>query len=90
MRKILAIAQKEFSSAFHSWLGVLMAALFFVASGAFFVILVLNYVKISMNPQQYVFWVFRLTRCRVVPRWIRTGTPFTKMVRIFPVRRIPR
>ncbi len=53
MRKILAIAQKEFSSAFHSWLGVLMAALFFVASGAFFVILVLNYVKISMNPQQY-------------------------------------
>ncbi len=53
MRKILAIAQKEFSSSFHSWLGVLMAALFFVASGAFFVILVLNYAKISMNPQQY-------------------------------------
>lgn len=53
MRKILTIAQKEFASCFHSWLGVLMASLFFLASGIFFVILVLNYSKISMNPQQY-------------------------------------
>jgi ABC-2 type transport system permease protein len=53
VRKIWAIAQKEFSRAFHSWLGVLMASFFFLVSGAFFVILVLNYVKISMNPQQY-------------------------------------
>lgn len=30
-----------------------MAVLFFLASGIFFVILVLSYVKISMNPQQY-------------------------------------
>lgn len=40
-------------SAFHSWLGVLVASLFFMASGIFFVLLVLNYSKISMNPQQY-------------------------------------
>jgi len=53
MRKVLTIARKEFSGCFHSWLGVLMAALFFLASGIFFVILVLNYSKISMNPQQY-------------------------------------
>jgi ABC-2 type transport system permease protein len=53
MRKILTIAHKELSSCFHSWLGVLMAVLFFLVSGAFFVILVLNYAKISMNPQQY-------------------------------------
>jgi ABC-2 type transport system permease protein len=53
MRKIGAIARKEFSSCFHSWLGVLMASLFFLVSGAFFVILVLNYAKISLNPQQY-------------------------------------
>ncbi|MFA5160085.1 MAG: ABC transporter permease subunit [Candidatus Omnitrophota bacterium] len=53
MRKILTIAQKEFTSCFHSWLGVLMAAFFFLASGIFFVILVLGYSKISMNPQQY-------------------------------------
>lgn len=53
MRKILTIAQKEFSSCFHTWLGVLVATFFFLASGVFFVILVLNYVNISMNPQQY-------------------------------------
>ena len=53
MRKILTIARKEFSSCFHSWLGVLMATLFFLASGIFFMILVLSYSKISMNPQQY-------------------------------------
>jgi len=53
MRKVLAIARKEFGSCFHSWLGVLMAALFLMVSGIFFVILVLNYVKISMNPQQF-------------------------------------
>jgi len=53
MRKILTIAHKEFTSCFHSWLGVLVAVLFFLASGIFFVILVLSYSKISMNPQQY-------------------------------------
>lgn len=53
MKKILAIARKEFTSSFHSWMGVLMAALFFLVSGIFFVVLVLNYSKISMNPQQY-------------------------------------
>lgn len=53
MRKILTIAQKEFGSCFHSWLGVMMAVLFFLVSGIFYVILVLSYVKISMNPQQY-------------------------------------
>jgi len=53
MRKVLTIAGKEFSSCFHSWLGVLMATLFSLASGIFFVILVLSYSKISMNPQQY-------------------------------------
>jgi ABC-2 type transport system permease protein len=53
MKKILAIARKEFSSCFHSWLGVMMAVLFLMISGIFFVILVLNYAKISMNPQQY-------------------------------------
>ena len=53
MKKVLTIARKEFSSCFHSWLGVLMASLFFLATGAFFVILVLSYSKISMNPQQY-------------------------------------
>lgn len=53
MRKILTIAKKEFTSCFHSWLGVLMAVLFFLVSGVFFVILTLNYAKISMNPQQF-------------------------------------
>ena len=53
MKKILAIAQKELSSCFHSWLGVMMAVLFCLVSGAFFVILTLNYAKISMNPQQF-------------------------------------
>jgi len=53
MTKVLAIARKEFSGCFHSWLGVMMAVLFFLASGIFFVILVLSYTKISMNPQQY-------------------------------------
>ena len=53
MRKILTIAHKEFTSCFHSWLGVLVATLFFLISGIFFVVLVLNYSKISMNPQQY-------------------------------------
>jgi ABC-2 type transport system permease protein len=53
MRQVFTIARKEFSSCFHSWLGVLMAALFFLASGIFFLVLVLNYSKISMNPQQY-------------------------------------
>lgn len=53
MSKILAIAKKEFTSCFHSWLGVLMGMLFLFISGIFFVILVLNYVKISMNPQQF-------------------------------------
>lgn len=53
MTKILTIARKEFSSCFHSWLGVLTAVLFFLVSGIFFVILTLSYTKISMNPQQY-------------------------------------
>jgi ABC-2 type transport system permease protein len=53
VKKVLTIAQKEFTSSFHSWLGVLVAAFFFLASGIFFLILVLNYSKISMNPQQY-------------------------------------
>jgi ABC-2 type transport system permease protein len=53
MRKVLTIARKEFSGCFHSWLGVLMAAFFFLASGVFFLVLALNYSKISMNPQQY-------------------------------------
>ena len=53
MTKILAIARKEFSSCFHSWLGVLMAMLFFLVSGIFFVILTLSYTKISMHPEQY-------------------------------------
>lgn len=53
MNKILTIARKEISGCFHSWLGVLMSVFFFLASGIFFVILVLNYVKISMNPQQF-------------------------------------
>ncbi|MFA7254999.1 MAG: ABC transporter permease subunit [Candidatus Omnitrophota bacterium] len=53
MRKVLTIARREFSSCFHSWLGVLVASLFFLAAGIFFVILVLNYSKISMNPEQY-------------------------------------
>lgn len=53
MRKILAIAQREFTSSFHSWLGVLVAVFFFLISGIFFVILVLSYSRISMNPQQY-------------------------------------
>ncbi|MFA5168798.1 MAG: ABC transporter permease subunit [Candidatus Omnitrophota bacterium] len=53
MRKVLTIAQKEFTSCFHSWLGVLMMAFFFLISGIFFVIPVLGYSKISMNPQQY-------------------------------------
>jgi len=53
VRKIFALARKEFSGCFHSWLGVLMAVLFFLVSGIFFVILVLNYVKMSMHPEQY-------------------------------------
>jgi len=53
VRKILTIARKEFSSCFHSWIGVMMAVLFLMVSGIFFVILVLNYSKISMNPQQF-------------------------------------
>ncbi len=53
MRKVFAIARKEFSSCFHSWLGVMMSVLVLLVSGVFFVILVLNYAKISMNPQQY-------------------------------------
>jgi len=53
MRKILTIARRELGGCFHSWLGVMMAALFFIVSGAFFVILILNYAKISMNPQQF-------------------------------------
>jgi ABC-2 type transport system permease protein len=53
MKKVLTIARKEFTSAFHSWLGVLTATLFFLASGIFFLILILSYSKISMNPQQY-------------------------------------
>ncbi|MFH0985737.1 MAG: ABC transporter permease subunit [Candidatus Omnitrophota bacterium] len=53
MSKILTIARKEVSGCFHSWVGVLMSVFFFLASGIFFVILVLNYVKISMNPQQF-------------------------------------
>ena len=53
VRKVLTIARKEFSSCFHSWLGVLMAVLFFLVSGIFFVILVLNYAKISLHPEQY-------------------------------------
>ncbi|MEI7752450.1 MAG: ABC transporter permease subunit, partial [Candidatus Omnitrophota bacterium] len=53
MKKVLTIARRELSSCFHSWLGVLMAVLFFLVTGIFFVILVLSYSKISMNPQQY-------------------------------------
>jgi len=53
MKKVLTIASRELGSCFHSWLGVLMAVLFFLISGIFFVILVLSYSKISMNPQQY-------------------------------------
>ena len=53
MTKILALAKKEFSSCFHSWLAVVMGVVFFLVSGAFFIILVLNYAKISMNPQQF-------------------------------------
>lgn len=53
MTKVLAMARKEFSSCFHSWLGVMMAVLFFLVAGVFFVILTLTYTKISMNPQQY-------------------------------------
>lgn len=53
MRKIIVIACKEFTSCFHSWLGVLMGVLFYVVSGAFFSVLVLDYAKISMNPQQF-------------------------------------
>lgn len=53
MKKILVIAQKEFTGCFHSWLGVLVGTLFFILTGVFFVILVLSYTKISMNPQQF-------------------------------------
>ncbi|HOW59915.1 MAG TPA: ABC transporter permease subunit [Candidatus Omnitrophota bacterium] len=53
MNKILAIAKREFASYFHSWIGVLTGVMFLLISGVFFVVLVLNYVKISMNPQQF-------------------------------------
>ena len=53
MKKIFVIAQKEFAGCFHSWLGVLMGTLFYVLTGTFFVILVMSYTQISMNPQQF-------------------------------------
>lgn len=53
MRKMFAIARKEFTGCFHSWLGVLIGGLFFLLSGIFFTFLVLSYIKVSMNPQQY-------------------------------------
>lgn len=53
MKKIFTLAWKEFRGFFHSWLGVLACVVFFLTAGIFFVILVLNYAKISMNPAQY-------------------------------------
>lgn len=53
MKKICVIAQKEFAGYFHSWLGVLIGTLFFILTGVFFMILVLSYTKVSMNPQQF-------------------------------------
>lgn len=55
MKKIFVIAQKEFAGWFHSWLGVLAGTLFFVLTGIFFVILVLSYAKLSINPEQLGF-----------------------------------
>jgi len=52
VKKIFVIARKEFESCFHSWLGVLMGTLFFLVAGAFFTILVLDYARISADPQQ--------------------------------------
>ena len=52
-RKVFVIAQKEFFTFFHSWLGVLTGVLFFFLAGVFFVVLVLSYVKISMDPQAF-------------------------------------
>jgi len=53
MTKLFVIARREFTGCFHSWLGVMMGVLFFLVTGVFFVILVLSYVKISMDPRQF-------------------------------------
>lgn len=53
MKKILVIAKKEFATLFHSWIGVLTGTMFFVMTGIFFVVLVLTYVKISMDPRAF-------------------------------------
>lgn len=51
MRKVFAIARKEFGSFFHSWTGVMTAVMFFAVTGIFFVILTLNFAQISMDPR---------------------------------------
>ncbi|OQA57679.1 MAG: ABC-2 family transporter protein [Candidatus Omnitrophica bacterium ADurb.Bin277] len=51
MKKVFAIARKEFASFFRSWTGVLTGVMFFLITGIFFVMLVLSYAKISMDPR---------------------------------------
>lgn len=73
MRKVFVIAKKEFATFVRSWAGVVTGVMFFLMTGVFFLILVLSYVKISMDPQaagvsslaninqtQYVFGSFFL------------------------------
>lgn len=53
MKKIFVLAGKEFMSFFRSWTGVLSGGFFFLVTGIFFVVLVLSYAKISMNPRAF-------------------------------------
>lgn len=52
MRKSVAIARKDLSAYWHSWMGVLIFVFFYIVSGVFFTILVSSYAKISWESSQ--------------------------------------
>lgn len=53
MKKLFVIAKKEFAALFHSWVGVVTGVLFFLMTGIFFLVLVLTYNKLSMDPRAF-------------------------------------
>ncbi len=49
MKNVFLLARKDFASCFHSWTGVLILVFFYFIAGLFFVMLVFNYSKLSMD-----------------------------------------
>ncbi|MFA6600953.1 MAG: ABC transporter permease subunit [Candidatus Omnitrophota bacterium] len=55
MKHAFTVARKDFLSYLNSWIGVFVLGFFFLMAGLFFYLLVMTYVRISMNASQSLY-----------------------------------